>query len=114
MRISDWSSDVCSSDLISDVPGPVHMALGRLARARLTNVNIIARRRSRMMKLHEFTLIASGLDPEAEDFEDRFETGCDDATLSFQKGVIILEFSREAVSFSKAVASAWTSAAPAP
>src|SRR3546814_14299274 len=63
---------------ISDVPGPVHMALGRLARARLTNVNIIARRRSRMMKLHEFTLIASGLDPEAEDFEDRFQTGRSD------------------------------------
>jgi hypothetical protein len=61
-----------------------------------------------MTKLHEFTIIASGLDPEAEDFEDRFfEAGCDDATLSFQKGVIILEFSREAVSFSKAVASAY-------
>lgn len=61
-----------------------------------------------MMKIHEFTIIASGLDPEAEDFEDRFfEAGCDDATLSFQKGVIILEFCREAVSFSKAVTSAY-------
>ena len=60
------------------------------------------------MKIHEFTIIASGLDPEAEDFEDRFfEANCDDATLSFQKGVIILEFHREAVSFSKAVASAY-------
>jgi hypothetical protein len=60
------------------------------------------------MKIHEFTIIASGLDPEAEDFADRFfEAGCDDATLSFQKGVIILEFTREAVSFSKAVASAY-------
>ena len=60
------------------------------------------------MKSHEFTIIASGLDPEAEDFADRFfEAGCDDATLSFQKGVIILEFAREAVSFSKAVASAY-------
>lgn len=60
------------------------------------------------MKTHEFTIIASGLDPEAEDFEDRFfDAGCDDATLSFQKGVIIVEFSREAVSFSKAVASAY-------
>jgi hypothetical protein len=61
-----------------------------------------------MMKIHEFTIIASGVDPEAEDFEDRFfEAGCDDATLSFQKGVIIAEFSREAVSFSKAVTSAY-------
>jgi transcriptional regulator with XRE-family HTH domain len=60
------------------------------------------------MKSHEFTIIASGLDPEAEDFADRFfEAGCDDATLSFQKGVIILEFTREAVSISKAVASAY-------
>lgn len=60
------------------------------------------------MKIHEFTVIASGLDPEAEDFADRFfEAGCDDATLSFQKGVIIIEFYREAVSFSKAVASAY-------
>ncbi len=60
------------------------------------------------MKTHEFTIIASGLDHEADDFEDRFfEAGCDDATLSFQKGVIIVEFSREAVSFSKAVASAY-------
>lgn len=60
------------------------------------------------MKIHEFTIIASGLDPEAEDFADRFfEAGCDDATVSFQKGVIIVEFYREAVSFSKAVASAY-------
>jgi transcriptional regulator with XRE-family HTH domain len=60
------------------------------------------------MKGHELTIIASGLDPEAEDFADRFfEAGCDDATLSFQKGVIIVEFTREAVSFSKAVASAY-------
>ncbi len=60
------------------------------------------------MKTHEFSIIASGLDPEMEGHEDRFfEEGCDDATLSFQKGVIIAEFAREAVSFSKAVASAY-------
>jgi hypothetical protein len=61
-----------------------------------------------MTKTHEFTIIASGLDPEADNVEDLFfEAGCDDATLSFQKGVIILEFHREAVSFSNAVASAF-------
>ena len=60
------------------------------------------------MKTHEFTIVASGLDPGMEGYEDRFfEAGCDDATLSFQKGVIIAEFSREAVSFSNAVASAY-------
>ena len=61
-----------------------------------------------MTKTHEFTIVASGLDPEMEGYEDRFfDAGCDDATLSFQKGVIIAEFAREAVSFSKAVSSAY-------
>jgi predicted DNA-binding transcriptional regulator AlpA len=60
------------------------------------------------MKTYEFTIIASGLDPEAEDFEDRFyEAGCDDATISWQKGAIILEFAREAPSFAKALISAF-------
>ena len=60
------------------------------------------------MKTHEFTIVASGLDPDMEGYEDRFfEAGCDDATLSFQKGVIIAAFAREAVSFSKAVSSAY-------
>jgi len=59
------------------------------------------------MKTHEFAIVASGLDPEAEDFEDRFfEAGCDDATISFQKGVILLDFAREAQTFSKALISA--------
>ncbi len=60
------------------------------------------------MKTHEFTIIASGLDPQADDFEDRFyEAGCDDATISFQKGAIILEFAREAPTFAKALVSAF-------
>lgn len=60
------------------------------------------------MKTHEFTIVASGLNPEMGGYEDRFfEAGCDDATLSFQKGVIIAEFAREAVSFSKAVSTAY-------
>jgi predicted DNA-binding transcriptional regulator AlpA len=59
------------------------------------------------MKTHEFTIVASGLDPQADDFEDRFyEAGCDDATISFQKGVIVLDFAREAPSFAKALISA--------
>ncbi len=60
------------------------------------------------MKIHEFTIIASGLDPAADGYEDRlFEAGCDDATFSFQKGVIIAEFHREAETFSAAIASAY-------
>jgi len=59
------------------------------------------------MKTHAFSIVASGLDPEMEGYEDRFyEAGCDDATLSFQRRVIIAEFAREALSFGEAVASA--------
>lgn len=59
------------------------------------------------MKMHEFSIIASGLDPEAEDFETRFyNAGCDDATISFQKGHIIVDFARKAESLEDAIASA--------
>jgi transcriptional regulator with XRE-family HTH domain len=59
------------------------------------------------MKIHEFTIIASGLDPTANDFQDQFyDAGCDDATISFQKGMIIIEFAREAQTFSSALISA--------
>jgi predicted DNA-binding transcriptional regulator AlpA len=59
------------------------------------------------MKTFEFSIIASGLDPEAEDFADRFfNAGCDDATISFQKGHIIVDFAREANSVTEAIVSA--------
>ena len=59
------------------------------------------------MKTFEFSIIASGLNPEAEDFADRFfNAGCDDATLSFQKGHIIVDFAREDDSIDAAISSA--------
>src|SRR3954447_4448728 len=59
------------------------------------------------MKTFKFSIIASGLDPQAEDFADRFfDAGCDDATISFQKGHIIVDFAREAVSVDAAICSA--------
>lgn len=59
------------------------------------------------MNMHSFTIVPSGLDHGADDFEDRFfEAGCDDATISIQKGAIILDFRREARSFSSALKSA--------
>jgi predicted DNA-binding transcriptional regulator AlpA len=59
------------------------------------------------MKTFEFSIVASGLDPEAEDFADRFfEAGCDDATISFQKGHVIVDFAREASSIDAAICSA--------
>lgn len=59
------------------------------------------------MTTYEFSIIASGLDPTADDFETRFlDAGCDDATISFQKGHIIVDFDREAEFFDEAVSSA--------
>src|SRR5687768_5275605 len=59
------------------------------------------------MKMFEFSIIASGLDPRADDFESRFyEAGCDDALVSFQKGHIIVDFAREAESMNAAIGSA--------
>jgi hypothetical protein len=62
-----------------------------------------------MMKTFEFSIIASGLDPTADGFETRFyNAGCDDATISFQKGHIIADFAREADTLESAIASAVT------
>jgi hypothetical protein len=59
------------------------------------------------MKTFEFSIIASGLDPNADDFETRFyNAGCDDALIAFQKGHIIIDFAREAKSIDAAIASA--------
>jgi transcriptional regulator with XRE-family HTH domain len=59
------------------------------------------------MKTFDFSIIASGLDPDAEDFADRFfNAGCDDATISFQKGHIIVDFAREADAIDEAICSA--------
>lgn len=56
------------------------------------------------MENFEFAIIASGASLEDDEFLNRlFESGCDDATLSFQKGVIIAEFDREAQSFANAI-----------
>ena len=57
------------------------------------------------MRTHTFIIVASGLDPEASDFEDRlFEAGCDDATVSLSRGRILLNFAREAKNYALASA----------
>lgn len=59
------------------------------------------------METFEFTIIATGLNPEADDFESRFyDGGCDDASVSFQKGHILLDFARDAETLEEAIASA--------
>lgn len=59
------------------------------------------------MKTYEFSVVASGLDPDADDFEARFyDNGCDDALVAFQKGHILLDFARQATSMEDAIASA--------
>jgi hypothetical protein len=55
----------------------------------------------------EFSIVAEGVDPAADDFEDRFfEAGCDDALISVVRGSVILGFSREAKNFAHALLSA--------
>lgn len=59
------------------------------------------------MATFEFTIIASGLDPQAGDFEARFyDDRCGDATVSFQNGHTILDFEREAKSITEAIVTA--------
>jgi hypothetical protein len=59
------------------------------------------------MPSFEFAIVACGLDPTVEDFFDRFyEAGCDDATVAWQKGHIVLDFARAAPSLAEAIASA--------
>ena len=60
------------------------------------------------MDIQDFTLtflLPQGLDP--FDYENALqEAGCDDATLSWQAGMMMLDFSRRATSRPQAVASA--------
>ena len=59
------------------------------------------------MKGFEFIIVASGLNREADDFESRFyDAGCSDATISFQRGLILLDFCREAHTLTEALNSA--------
>ena len=59
------------------------------------------------MAMFEFSIVASGLNHEAEDFEARFYNGgCDDSLVAFQKCHIIIDFAREAETVDEAIASA--------
>jgi predicted DNA-binding transcriptional regulator AlpA len=59
------------------------------------------------MGIFEFSIVASGLDPTADDYESRFyEAGCDDALVAFQKGHTIIDFAREAPTLAAALTSA--------
>lgn len=59
------------------------------------------------MRSHNFAIVASGLDIERPELMDRlFAAGCDDATVSLQKGRTVLGFDRPARNFVQALASA--------
>jgi predicted DNA-binding transcriptional regulator AlpA len=59
------------------------------------------------MKTYTFTLLLSGATKLQKDLEDRFfESGCDDALLSFRDGVFYIDFDREAESMQEAILSA--------
>lgn len=59
------------------------------------------------MKSFEFTIAATGLSLDTDEWEYAFyEAGCDDATVSLQRGVFVLFFDREAEDFESAARSA--------
>ncbi len=56
---------------------------------------------------HDFTLILGGVDqPDENTAEALYAAGCDDATLSFQRGVTTLDFTRTAPTMREAILSA--------
>lgn len=58
------------------------------------------------MSYHEFTIVATGPSVNTDEWEEAFyEAGCDDATVSLQRGAFILSFDREAETFEEAVRS---------
>ncbi len=59
------------------------------------------------MKTYEFTVVSSCPDADIASLSEKlFEAGCDDAIVSLQKGVAIIEFDREAKNFYHALKSA--------
>lgn len=61
------------------------------------------------MTIHLFSIVTSGLSPSQDDALDRFyDAGCDDATVAFQFGQIIIDFAREAETLDEVIASAVT------
>ena len=59
------------------------------------------------MKNFSLSIIASGLDLNAaQSFDRLFAAGCDDATISVQKGLFVIDFDRDANSFKEALVSA--------
>ena len=62
--------------------------------------------RRAMMKTYEFTIIASGDGDDARLTDRLFEAGCRISPISFQKGVLIIEFDRVAKNFAHALTSA--------
>jgi len=58
------------------------------------------------MKTHNFTIVASSPNEFSVMTDRLFEAGCDDATVSLQKGLLVLEFDREARTFVHAIMTA--------
>ena len=59
------------------------------------------------MGSHNFLIFATIADSEAIGIADRlFEAGCDDGTVSFQNGMIVIEFDRDARTLDEALQSA--------
>jgi hypothetical protein len=64
---------------------------------------IDARMGERCFMNHEFTILASGPQPDEEALDRFYEAGCDDATISWCDGTLRFDFDREASHFTAAV-----------
>jgi len=60
-----------------------------------------------MTNVYQFSMMLSNVDEDTINLEDSlFESGCDDALISYKNGVVYLDFDREGDDFEKAIISA--------
>ncbi len=70
-------------------------------------MSTLPKNRRRAQGAYEFSMVVEGFDRRASDFEDRlYDAGCSDALIGVVKGIVVLDFTREARSFKHALESA--------
>jgi hypothetical protein len=59
------------------------------------------------MNSYEFSIVATGLPIDGDEWEDSFyEAGCDDALVGLRRGLSVLNFDRQAQTLAEAIESA--------
>jgi hypothetical protein len=60
-----------------------------------------------LQKTHSFSLVYSGIDDFTQQWLDAlYDSGCDDATVGLQNGLVFMDFHRQAPTFQMALTSA--------